>query len=119
MAKRTLTPRQLELREAQAELKAARRLTAIAKRRLESLSKCDWCGARVRPTGLDEQLCGSCGLRRMELRRVALLRHHGYGPEGRAGPRSVCASREWRGGRGHATRPTAVYAVPTPGPTAR
>lgn len=90
MARKPLTDRQRRLREAQAELntqqqllKQQRQRVAVARRVVEALSCCDWCGARTMATGLELQLCFSCQRDRAELNRLQLLARHGYGPDGK------------------------------------
>jgi hypothetical protein len=90
MAKRIRTERQLLLQEAQAELKAQRQRlkqqrlrVAAARRAVDLLSGCDWCGIKTLPTGTDPQLCPDCAAARYQQQRVALLAQHGYGPDGR------------------------------------
>jgi hypothetical protein len=90
MAKRKLTERQQLLKEAQANLKAERVVlkqqqarVAAARRVVAELSHCDWCGAKVLPTGEDLQLCRGCSADRRELKRRQLLAQHGYGPDGK------------------------------------
>jgi multidrug resistance efflux pump len=89
MARKRLTDRQLLLQEAQATLKAERAVlkqqqarVAAARRAVDRLSCCDWCGARTMATGLDLQLCFACQRDRAELNRRQLLAQHGYGPDG-------------------------------------
>ena len=96
MAKRTLTPRQQELQQALAELKAAKAAAAITRRRVaaarqvvDSLSRCDWCGNRVLATGLALQLCHRCKLEKMEQDRVALLARYGYDASGKRLPKAA------------------------------
>lgn len=96
MAKRTLTPRQQELQQALADLKAAKAAAAITRRRVaaarkvvDSLSRCDWCGDRVLATGLELQLCLRCGIKKAEQGRIALLARHGYGPDGERLPKAA------------------------------
>lgn len=90
MARKRLTERQLLLQEAQAELKAQRQLlkqqrlrVAAARRAVDRLSCCDWCGAKTMATGRELQLCFSCQRDRTELNRLQLLAQHGYGPDGK------------------------------------
>jgi hypothetical protein len=90
MARKPRTERQLQLQEALADLKAeraqlkAQRLrVAAAQRAVDSLSCCDWCGAKVLPCGAELQLCGVCDAEQREQQRVQLLAAHGYGPNGK------------------------------------
>lgn len=90
MSRKPLTPRQLELQEAQANLKAEKTVlkqqqarVIAARRVVAQLSCCDWCGAKVLPTGAELQLCMGCAADHRELKRVQLLAQHGYGPDGR------------------------------------
>lgn len=90
MARKPRTERQQLLQEAQATLKAeqaqlkAQRLRVAAARRVVAqLSHCDWCGAKVLPTGEELQLCRDCAADHRELNRVQLLAQHGYGPDGK------------------------------------
>lgn len=91
MTRKRLTERQLQLQAAQAELKEARRRAAIAKRRLDELSKCDWCGAKAWAIGMELQLCSACSTRRAKEGRIALLARHGYGPDGKRLPKDQAA----------------------------
>ena len=98
MARKRLTDRQLLLQEAQATLKAERAVlkqqqarVAAARRAVERLSCCDWCGARTMATGLDLQLCFSCQRDRSELDRRQLLAQHGYAADGSKLPRAAAA----------------------------
>lgn len=92
---RRLTDRQLRLRAARDELRAAqvqlkqdRQLVAAAKRRLAELSRCDWCGAQTFPYGAELQLCEDCSKERNRLNRIKFLAAHGYGPDGQRLPRA-------------------------------
>ena len=91
MTRKPLTERQLQLKEAQAQYKEARRHAAIAKRRLDELSKCDWCGAKTTATGEQVQLCGRCYMKQLELNRIAVLAKYGYGPDGKRLPKDQAA----------------------------
>lgn len=75
---RRLTDRERELRAARAELQEARRALkpfqarlAAATRAVEALSRCDACGAKVWPAGLEPQLCISCQAEALQARRRA------------------------------------------------
>lgn len=90
MARRSLTPRQIQLREALAQLKAEqlvlkqqRLRVAAAKREVDRLCRCDWCGDKTLPTRKELQLCPACSADQREQQRIALLAQHGYGPDGR------------------------------------
>ena len=90
MARRPRTQRQQQLDEALALLKAERAVlkqqqarVAAARRALDRLSCCDWCGAKTLPTGAELQLCQACSAEQREIRRVQLLAAHGYGPDGK------------------------------------
>jgi hypothetical protein len=90
MARKPLTDRQRQLQEAQALLKAERALlkqhqarVAAARRAVDQLSCCDWCGSKTLPSGAELQLCRDCGQDRRELQRLDLLASHGYGPDGK------------------------------------
>lgn len=92
---RRLTDRQLrlraardELRAAQAQLKQDRQLVAAAKRRLAELSRCDQCGAATYPYGAELQLCDDCSRELSKRNRIKLLAAHGYGPDGQRLPRA-------------------------------
>lgn len=90
MARRPRTQRQQQLEEALALLKTERAVlkqqqarVAAARRALDRLSCCDWCGAKVLPTGSELQLCRGCAADHRELQRLELLAQHGYGPDGK------------------------------------
>jgi len=90
MARRSLTPRQIQLHEALAQLKAEQlvlkqqRLRVVAaKREVDRLSRCDCCGAKTLPSVRDSQLCPACSAEQREQQRIALLAEHGYGADGR------------------------------------
>lgn len=89
MARRSLPPRQIQLREALAQLKAEqlvlkqqRLRVAAAKREVDRLYRCDWCGDKTLPTRKELQLCPACSADQREQERIALLAQHGYGPDG-------------------------------------
>jgi hypothetical protein len=90
MASKPLTQRQLDLQQALGTLKTEMALlrqqrarVAAVRRVVDSLSCCDWCGAKVLPCGAELQLCRVCAADRHELQRVQLLAQHGYGPDGK------------------------------------
>jgi hypothetical protein len=90
MASKPLTHRQQQLQEALAELKTQRALlrqqrarVAAVRRVVDSLSCCDWCGAKVLPCGAELQLCRGCAADQHEQGRLRLLAQHGYGPDGK------------------------------------
>ena len=97
MALKPLTPRQLELQEAQANLQAEKaalrtirgqaaaqqRRVRAAQQAVDALGVCDWCGAKVLPCGAALQLCPDCAANQRKLKRVELLAQHGYGPDGK------------------------------------
>jgi len=90
MARRPLTPRQLELNQALANLRAAKGLlraqqarVAAARQVVDALSRCDCCGVQVPPNGGEEELCFSCFRQRREQARLELLAQHGYSSDGK------------------------------------
>ena len=90
MARKPLTPRQQQLQEAFATLKAEKAAlkhqqarVAAARQTLDQLSRCDLCGATVLPYGAELQLCRGCAADQNEQRRVKFLAQHGYGPDGK------------------------------------
>lgn len=90
MARKPLTDRQRQLEEAltnlrveKAALKQQQGRVAAARRALDLLSRCDWCGAKTLPSATELQLCPDCAADRRELNRVQLLAQHGYGPDGK------------------------------------
>jgi multidrug resistance efflux pump len=97
MARNPLTPRQLELEEALANLKvekaalrtirgqaaAQQRRVRAAQQVLDQLSRCDWCGSKVLAFGAELQLCRDCAAVQRKLHRVEFLAQHGYGPDGK------------------------------------
>ena len=90
MARRSLTTRQIALREALAQLKAEqlvlrqqRLRVAAAKREVDRLCRCDCCGAQTLPSSKDSQLCPACTAEQREQQRITLLAEHGYGADGR------------------------------------
>ncbi len=96
MAKRQRTDRELQLEHTlawlQAEktaLRAQQRRVAAARKALAELSRCDWCGDRTPATGLELQLCHRCRRNKAEQERIALLRMHGYGADGKRLPKAV------------------------------
>ena len=97
MAKRTLTPRQQELQQALAELKAAQAASAItrervatARRKVALLSRCDDCGRSMTiATGREPQLCWSCWAAEKEVDRVGRLARLGYGADGKRLPKTA------------------------------
>lgn len=98
MAKRNLTPRQAELKLALAELKAEqaalkqqRQRVAMARRVVERLSCCDWCGLKTIATGEELQLCFDCSRHRAAMNRRELLAKFGYGPDGKRLPKDQAA----------------------------
>lgn len=98
MARRSLTPRQLQLQEALAQLKVERVAlreqqlrVAAARRVVDSLSRCDWCGAKTLATGAELQLCFDCDRQRAALARRELLARYGYAADGSKLPRPAAA----------------------------
>ncbi len=90
MARKPLTPRQQELQEALANLKAEKavlrgqiRRAAVARQRLDQLSRCDLCAAKVLPNGAALQLCPDCAALQRKQQRVEFLAQRGYGPDGK------------------------------------
>lgn len=90
MARRPLTERQQQLKLAHQRLAEERKLlreqqrrVAAARRALEALGRCDWCGAQAFPYGAELQLCDDCSKERNEQNRVELLRRYGYDASGR------------------------------------
>jgi recombinational DNA repair protein RecR len=90
MVRRSLTPRQIQLRDALAQHKAEQlvlrqqRLRVVAaKREVDRLCRCDCCGAKTLPFSRDSQLCPVCTAEQREQQRIALLAEHGYGADGR------------------------------------
>lgn len=98
MARKPITDRERQLKLAYERLakeraasKAAWRKVQEAKRALDALGRCDWCGDRTFPTGADLQLCRDCADERNRQGRIALLKHHGYGPDGKKLPKPAAA----------------------------
>lgn len=90
MARKARTERQRQLQEALTTLKEEKTLlrrqqarVAVARRLVDQLSCCDWCGAKTLPTGSDLQLCLACSAEQREQQRVTLLARYGYGPDGK------------------------------------
>lgn len=99
MARRPLTERQQQLKRAHQRVAEERKLlreqqrrVAAARRALDALGRCDWCGDRTFPTGAELQLCEDCSKERNQQNRVALLAAHGYGPDGKRLPRAERAA---------------------------
>ena len=95
MARRPLTERQQQLKLAYQRLalerKALREQQArvrAAKRDLDALGRCDWCGAQTFPYGAELQLCDDCSRELSKRNRIKLLTAHGYGPDGKRLPRA-------------------------------
>jgi hypothetical protein len=95
MARRPLTERQQQLRLAHQQLALERKLlreqqarVRAAKRDLDALGRCDWCGAQTFPYAAEVLLCDDCGKERNERNRIKLLAAHGYGPDGQRLPRA-------------------------------
>jgi hypothetical protein len=102
MARRPLTDREHQIRDARAKLAAERRRLREgqarlqgqlrdAQRVLDALSGCDWCGTKTMATGSRPQLCWTCSRQRSEQKRVELLSRHGYDAKGRRLPRVAAA----------------------------
>jgi len=105
MARKPLTDRQLQLKQAhdrlaaeRHQLRSARAQAAAQARRVraaqeavDALGACDWCGKRTFPTGAALQLCQSCGDKRKQQNRIEVLAAHGYGPDGKRLPRDTAA----------------------------
>jgi hypothetical protein len=103
MARRPLTDREHQIRDARAKLAAERRVLREGQARLQgqrqrvqdaqlvldALSRCDWCGTKTMATGSRPQLCWTCSRQRSEQKRVELLRRHGYDAKGRRLPRGA------------------------------
>lgn len=99
MARRPLTERQQQLKLAHQRLalerKALREQQArvrAAKRDLDALGLCDWCGAQTFPYGAELQLCNGCSRERNRQNRIEFLAAHGYGPDGKRLPRAERAA---------------------------
>lgn len=96
---RRLTERQLELRAAEARLKAERaalkqqqQRVAAARRQLDRLSRCDLCGVRTIATGEQRQLCLECTRDQIAARKAARLLALGFGRDGRKLPPEPAAA---------------------------
>jgi hypothetical protein len=94
MARRPLTERQQQLKLAHQRLAEERKLlreqqrrVAAARRALDALGRCDWCGAQTFPYGAELQLCEDCSRELSKRNRIKLLAAHGYGPDGKRLPR--------------------------------
>jgi ribosomal protein S14 len=105
MARKPLTDRQLQLKEAHDRVDAERRqLRAIrgmaaaqlravkaAEAALATLSRCDQCGEPAYLLGGELQLCGACTRARKREEQIAHFASLGFGPDGRSLRKSQAA----------------------------
>lgn len=87
MARRICTERQQQLDQALATIRAEKVLlmrqrarVAAARQAVLRLSSCDYCGARVLPSGCELKLCTPCAAQQREQQRAELLELHGTTP---------------------------------------
>lgn len=102
MARKPLTARQIQLKEAHDRVDAERRQLRVirgmaalqqravkaAEAALAALSRCDQCGEPAYDLGGALQLCGGCTRSRQRQEEIKQFASLGFGPDGRLLPRA-------------------------------
>jgi hypothetical protein len=102
MARKPLTARQIQLKEAHDRVDAERRQLRVirgmaasqqravkaAEAALAALSRCDQCGKPAYDLGGELQLCGACTRSRQRQEEIKRFASIGFGPDGRPLPRA-------------------------------